>query len=75
MARTAYLDDTFQEIREYAERRYKQDNNRKKFVFTDPSDPELLELVHEHEAPVRKEKAQRKADKSKEPLTARLVDI
>ena len=72
VARTAYLDTTFQEIREYAEKRYKQNNKEKKFVFTDPSDPQLLELFHEHEALVRKEKAQRKADKSKEPLTSRL---
>ena len=72
VARTAHLDHTFQEIKEYAEKRYKQDNKQKQFVFTDPGDPMLMELFLEHETLVRKEKAQRKAEKSKEPLTSRL---
>ena len=72
VARTANLDPTFQDIKEYAEKRYKQDNKEKQFIFTDPADPKLMELFLEHEALVRKEKIQRRTDKSKEPLTSKL---
>ena len=71
VARTANLDPTFQSLKEYAEKHFKQDNKERQFVFTDPADPQLAVLFEEHEALVRKEKIQRKADKSSEPLTAR----
>ena len=72
VARTANLDPTFQDIKEYAEKRYKQDNKEKQFIFTDPADPKLMDLFLEHEALVRKEKVQRRVDKSKQPLTSKL---
>ena len=71
VARTANLDPTFQALKDHAEKHFGQDNKEKQFVFTDPSDPQLAVLFSEHEALVRREKVQRKADKSREPLTAR----
>ena len=69
VARTAFLDGTYISLREYAELHLGQNQKDSPFVFTDPSDPRLLEIFLEHEAKVKKEKAQRTADKSKEPLS------
>ena len=72
VARTAFLDPTFTALREHAEAHFGQNNKERPFVFTSPSDPKLLDLFEEHEDLVRKEKAQRKIDKSSKPLTSRL---
>lgn len=69
VARTAFLDGTYISLREHAELHLGQNQKDSPFVFTDPSDPRLLEIFLEHEAKVKKEKAQRTADKSKEPLS------
>ena len=69
VARTAFLDGTYISLREHAELHFGQNQKDSPFVFTDPSDPRLLEIFLEHEAKVKKEKAQRTADKSKEPLS------
>jgi hypothetical protein len=68
-ARTAFLDHSYVQLREWAERTLKQDQKEKPFVFTELSEEKLMPLFDEWAARVAKEKVQRKADHSKEPLS------
>ena len=70
IARTAFLDHSYVQLKEWAERTLKQDQKEKPFVFTALDDETLMPLFDEWSAQVAKEKAQRKADHSKEPLSS-----
>ena len=70
VARTAFLDHSYVQLREWAETHLKQDQKEKPFVFTALDEDKLMPLFDEWSARVGKEKAQRKADHSKEPLSA-----
>ena len=69
IARTAKLDHTYVQLREFAEKHFKQDNREKQFVFTDFDEDAHMAIFNEHAAQVAKEKIQRKEDHSKEPLS------
>ena len=60
VARTAFLDQTYISLREYAELHFGQNQKDSPFIFTDPSDPRLLEIFHEHEEKVKKENGRAK---------------
>ena len=64
IARTAKLDHSYIQLREWAEKHLKQDNREKQFVFTAMEEDRLMELFREHESLVAKEKLQRKEQKS-----------
>ena len=70
IARTAFLDHSYVQLREWAEKTLKQDQKEKPFVFTELSEEKLTPLFDEWSSQVAKEKAQRKADHSKEPLSS-----
>jgi hypothetical protein len=72
VSRSANLDHTFIMLREWAEKHLGQDNKQERFVFTSlaESSEDLMRIFLEHEKLVAKEKHQRKADKSKAPLSA-----
>ena len=72
VARTAKLDHSYIQLREWCEKHLKQDDKEKKFVFTSMDEEVLMEIFNEHAQQVAKEKVQRKADKSKEPLSSML---
>ncbi len=71
-ARTSRLDHSYIQLREWAEKHLKQDDKEKKFVFTSMDEGPLMEIFNEQAQQVAKEKVQRKADKSKEPLSSML---
>ena len=64
VARTAKLDHSFIELREYAEKHMKQDDRQKQFVFTEFEEGPLMAIFNEHAQQVVREKAQRKSDRS-----------
>ena len=70
VARTAKLDHSYIQMREWAEKHLKQDDKERRFVFTHMDEGALMEIFNEHAQQVAKEKAQRKADGSKEPLSS-----
>ena len=70
IARTAKLDHSYVQLREWAEKHLKQDNREKQFVFTAMDEDKLMEIFREHESLVAKEKLQRKEQHSKEPLSS-----
>ena len=70
IARTAHLDHSYVQLREWAERTLKQDQKEKAFVFTALDEDTLMPLFNEWAARVAKEKVQRKADHSQEPLSS-----
>jgi len=72
VARTAKLDHSYIQLREWAEAHLKQDDKEKKFVYTSMDEGALMEIFNEHAQQVAKEKAHRKADKSKAPLSSML---
>ena len=73
VARTATLDHTFIELKDYAELHMKQDNKEEQFVFQDFGDEkELMQIFNDHALKVAKEKLQRKEDHSKAPLSQKL---
>ena len=69
VARTAKLDHSYIQLREWAEKHLKQDNREKQFVFTDFDESALMSIFTDHAQQVAKEKIQRKEDHSKEPLS------
>ena len=70
IARTAFLDHSYVQLREWAEKHLKQDQKEKPFVFTALDEDTLMPIFDEWAAKVAKEKVQRKADHSQEPLSA-----
>ena len=70
IARTAHLDHSYVQLREWAERTLKQDQKEKSFVFTALEEETLMPLFNDWAARVAKEKLQRKADHSQEPLSS-----
>ena len=70
VARTAHLDHSYVQLREWAERTLKQDQKEKPFVFTSLDENTLMPLFDEWSTRVGKEKVQRKADHSQEPLSS-----
>jgi len=72
VSRTAKLDHSFIQLREWAEKHLKQDDKEKKFVFTHMDEGALMDIFNEQSQQVAKEKIQRKADKSREPLSSML---
>ena len=64
IARTAHLDHSYVQLREWAEKHLKQDQKEKQFVFTALDEDTLMPLFNEWAARVAKEKIQRKADHS-----------
>ena len=72
VARTSRLDHSYIQLREWAEKHLKQDDREKKFVFSSMDEGPLMAIFDEHAQQVAKEKVQRKADKSKEPLSSML---
>ena len=75
IARTAFLDHSYVQLREWAEKHLKQDQKEKPFVFTALEEDKLMPLFDEWAAKVAKEKIQRKTDHSQEPLSACLFII
>ena len=69
IARTAKLDHSYIQLREWAEKHLKQDNREKQFVFTWMDESILMDIFNEQAQLVAKEKVQRKEDHSKEPLS------
>ena len=70
VARTAFLDHSYVQLREWAEKHLKQDQKEKTFVFTALEEDKLMPLFDEWATKVAKEKIQRKTDHSQEPLSA-----
>ena len=70
IARTARLDHSYVQLREWAERHLKQDDKEEPFVFTDMDDEVLMKILNAQSQLVQKEKIQRKQDHSKEPLSS-----
>ena len=70
VSRTARLDHTYLQLKDWAEKHLKQDDRMKRFVFTHPDEEKLMEIFNEHAAQVAKEKLQRKEDHSCEPLSS-----
>ena len=69
VSRTARLDHSYIQLREWAETNLKQDNREKQFVFTEIDEDALMSIFNEQAQLVAKEKVQRKTDHSKEPLS------
>ena len=69
IARTAKLDHSYIQLKDWAEKHLKQDNREKQFVYTDFHEEALMAIFNEHAQQVAKEKIQRKEDHSKEPLS------
>ena len=72
IARTAKLDHSYIQLREWAEKHLKQDNREKQFVFESLDEDSLMAIFKEHAQLVAKEKIQRKEEHSKEPLSQML---
>ena len=71
LARTAHLDHSYVQLREWAEKNLKQDHRHEPFVFTSLNDDAaLMKIFDDHAQIVAREKAQRKLDKSREPLSS-----
>ena len=73
VARTAKLDHSFIELKDYAERHMKQDDKEEQFVFQDFGDEaDLMKIFNDHALKVAKQKLERKQDHSKAPLSQKL---
>ena len=70
IARTSHLDHSYVQLREWAEKHLRQDHKQNPFVFTALDEDKLMPLFDDWAAQVGREKAQRKADHSKEPLSS-----
>ena len=70
IARTAKLDHSYIQLREWAEHHLKQDDKEDPFVFTSMDEEVLMKIFNDQAALVAKEKIQRKQDHSKEPLSS-----
>ena len=70
IARTAKLDHSYVQLKDWAEKHLKQDNTEKQFVFTAMEEDKLMEIFREHESLLAKEKLHRKEQHSKEPLSS-----
>ena len=70
IARTARLDHSYVQLREWAETHLKQNDKDEPFVFTDMDDATLMKIFNAQSQLSAKEKIQRKQDHSKEPLTS-----
>ena len=75
IARTAKLDHSYIQLREWAETHLKQNDNEEPFVFTNMDEEALMKIFNANAQLVAKEKIQRKQDHSKEPLSAFLYII
>ena len=75
IARTAKLDHSYIQLREWAEVHLKQNDNEEPFVFTNMDEEALMKIFNANAQLVAKEKLQRKQDHSKEPLSACLYII
>ena len=64
IARTARLDHSYVQLREWAERHLKQDDKEEPFLFTSMDDDILMKIFNAHAQLVAKEKVQRKQDNS-----------
>jgi len=72
IARTAHLDHSYIQLREWAEKHLKQDHKVRPFVYVDFDEEALMSIFNEHAKQVAKEKLQRKEEHSKEPLSGLL---
>ena len=72
VARTAKLDHSYIQMKEWAELHLKQNDKEKQFVVTSVDEDALMGIFNEHARQVAKEKIQRKQVKSKEPLSGHL---
>ena len=70
IARTAKLDHSYIQLREWAELHLKQDDKEEPFVFTSMDEQVLMKIFNANAAAVAKEKIQRKQDRSREPLSS-----
>ena len=70
ISRTARLDHSYVQLREWAEAHLKQNDKEEPFVFTNMDEEPLMRLFTAHAQQVAKEKIQRKQDHSKEPLSS-----
>ena len=68
--RTARLDHSYVQLREWEETHLKQNDKEEPFVFTDLDDEPLMKIFNAQAQQVAKEKIQRKQDHSKEPLSS-----
>ena len=59
IARTAHLDHSYVQLREWAEKHLKQNNKEKQFVFTDFDETALMAIFSDHAKQVAKEKIER----------------
>jgi hypothetical protein len=72
VCRTARLDGSYVQLREWIEKHLKQDDSESQFIFDHVDEDALMKIFNEQSALVAKEKIQRRLDKSKEPLTSTL---
>ena len=72
VARTARLDGSYIQLREWIEKHLKQDDSESQFIFDHVDEDALMKIFNEQSQLVAREKIQRKIDKSKEPLTSTL---
>ena len=70
IARTAKLDHSYRQLKEWAETHLKQDDTEEPFVFTHMDEEALMKIFNAQSQLSAKEKLQRKQDRSKEPLTS-----
>ena len=70
IARTARLDHSYVQLREWAEAHLKQDDKEEPFVFTGMDDDVLMKIFNANAQILAKEKIQRKQDHSKQPLSS-----
>ena len=70
IARTAKLDHSYIQLREWAELHLKQDDKKEQFVFTSMDEEKLMAIFDENAQQVAKEKVQRTTDHSKKPLSS-----
>ena len=70
IARTAKLDHSYIQLREWAELHLKQDDQEEPFVFTSMDEEVLMKIFNANAQLVAKEKIQRKQDHSQQPLSS-----
>ena len=75
IARTAKLDHSYLQLKEWAEVHLKQDDKEEPFVFTHMDEEALMKIFNAQSQLSAKEKLQRKQDHSKEPLTSILFIV
>ena len=75
IARTAKLDHSYLQLKEWAETHLKQDDKEEPFVFTHIDEEAPMKIFNAQSQLSAKEKLQRKQDHSKEPLTSILIIV